>query len=271
MNILQFMLILALSVKPFSANAQLSCRQLVASAQHVFFEINKLSGESYLQSMNEILNQRSLFTLSQEVQHQAELVNNMTLKYLHSPIHNTITDSKRLPNLNRTQAQEVFSRVVSHPVADRNNLRKYDPNGSIGFCFGRAMAAHLELIKYGVQKNRIRKIWAVGNLKAGGVDWAYHVATIVKADNGSWWAIDPIFERPIKVEDWISKMKPFDSDNNMTIFTSEAKRFGPWIQAYTSFELNLDHYNNYFRDLLNYYKPNNPQSFGLLNAAPYFN
>ena len=179
-----------------------------------------------------------------------------TLKYLDAPLEDN--HPKRVAELNSTQRNKVYQAVDNHPVASQCHLRQYDPQGNMGFCFGRAMTAHLELLNSGVQKDKIRKLWAVGSFQAGGNNWRYHVTTIVKGDDGQWWAIDPIFGTPVSAKEWYRKMKGFDVGGDMILFTSEAKRFGPSSpDQYNRPHLNLDAYNNYFNDLLKSYRENN--------------
>ena len=131
------------------------------------------------------------------------------------------------------------------------------------------MTAHLELLNSGVQKDKIRKLWAVGSFQAGGNNWRYHVTTIVKGDDGQWWAIDPIFGTPVSAKEWYRKMKGFDVGGDMILFTSEAKRFGPSSpDQYNRPHLNLDAYNNYFNDLLKSYRENNGPFNGEVFTKP---
>ncbi len=37
----------------------------------------------------------------------------------------------------------LFSKVKNHPVTSLLNIDKYDPQGVIGFCFGRALAVSI--------------------------------------------------------------------------------------------------------------------------------
>lgn len=159
--------------------------------------------------------------------------------------------SKRSSNLNKKQLNDLFKKVQSHKVAGNCALKKYDPKGSTGFCFGRAMSIHIEALRMGLDKNSIRKIWAVGNLKSGSGSWKYHVATIVRGEDG-WYAIDPIFGNPIRLEDWYKTLKKnFDASDNMRIFATEAKRFGPGSsEPYNHWLLHGRDFNRYFDDLL---------------------
>lgn len=100
--------------------------------------------------------------------------------------------------LSRSQLQQLFDHVVNHPVASLAAIGNYDHqptgigNGEIGFCFGRAMAAHLAARTMGLRRDSIRKIFIAGDLHDGGTRWRFHVTTVAKGDDGVWYAIDPL-------------------------------------------------------------------------------
>ncbi len=164
---------------------------------------------------------------------------------------------KRKHHLPKDDINALYDRVASHPVASLQHYNRYDPyNTGVGYCFGRAMTAHLEAL-WGSHLNNssIRKIWAVGNLESGGAQWRYHVATIVRGQDGYWWTIDPIFQRPLKASDWLREMKGMNPDGFMRVYITEAKRFGPEANdAYRTNELNRRDYHSFFMDLLGEYR-----------------
>ena len=67
-------------------------------------------------------------------------------------------NSKRVTTLSYEQIREVVDHAASHPVAGFHVINKYDPYGNIGFCFGRALFVHLELLRRGVAKESIKKV-----------------------------------------------------------------------------------------------------------------
>ncbi len=166
-------------------------------------------------------------------------------------------EESRKDSISLSEANDLYQRVAKHPVADLKNRSKYDPNNAgIGYCFGRAMAAHLEaLFNMNVKNSSIRKLFAVGSLQTGSTKWGWHVTAVVKAKEGGWWAIDPIIGSPIKAEDWYNKMlTSFNPTKDLVLFHDRAMRFGPQVQRYTLQQINLEFYNNYFKDLLEVYK-----------------
>lgn len=164
----------------------------------------------------------------------------------------------RSGGLTLDQARELWNIVYQHPVTALPVPDKYDPQKrGIGFCFGRAMAAHLEAIwndKFKLQNDRVRKLFVVGNLSAGGKMWQFHVTTLVKSDQGRWWAIDPILYGPVTAEAWYVHMKKFDKDGDMLLFHDDGMIFSANGARYSKLNLEDPFYNNYFRDLMNYYR-----------------
>ncbi|OFZ78945.1 MAG: hypothetical protein A3K03_06435 [Bdellovibrionales bacterium RIFOXYD1_FULL_44_7] len=174
--------------------------------------------------------------------------------------------SDRVVNLEEKYAAQILQGVTHHPVAGLYHLDKYDPTGSMGFCFGRAMTAHLESLYRGICQTSIMKMWALGDLRTGDHKWRYHVTTIVKGPGKTWWAIDPIMYRVLTVEEWYKEMKAFDYDGMMKIYITAAKKFGPSTDKYHNSELLDPIFNQYFRDLLKYYRENGAVSGSRLYA-----
>ncbi len=172
----------------------------------------------------------------------------------------TITSPEvgRRNHINVSQAEILYKAVANHPVASLRNYSKYDPrNEGIGYCFGRAMTAHLEALwnpQLKVNNKAIRKLFALGKLQTGTDSWRYHVTTIVKASDNGWWAIDPIMGKPIKADDWYSRMRSYNPSGDMLLFSDEAARFSPAEGMYKKNQLDDDFYSNYFKDLLNSYR-----------------
>jgi hypothetical protein len=100
--------------------------------------------------------------------------------------------------LTKKERQEIFNEVSRHRVASLAQLDKYDPTGEIGFCFGRAMATHLIARKHGLAEESVRKLFVIGDLRQSeNPEWRFHVTTLVRGEEGGWFAIDPIMEFPI--------------------------------------------------------------------------
>lgn len=161
--------------------------------------------------------------------------------------------SSRKTKLSVTELHALYDAVDANPVSNLSSVRRYDPDGNMGFCFGRAMTAHLEAIAQGVDQGAILKVWAVGRLRSGFGEWKYHVATLVRGET-DWYAIDPIMGQPLKLSSWYLEMQGFDPDGTMRLFISEPSRFGVTWGKYSRRMLNSSTYRSYFKDLLEYFK-----------------
>lgn len=160
-------------------------------------------------------------------------------------------DRERIGGLSAEAIQGLYDKVKNHPVASCKNVKKYDPDGNIGFCFGRAMSVHLEALRMGVAKESVRKMWAVGSMKYKNIFWQHHVATMVRDEKGAWWVIDPEYKKPKLLKEWYKTIKKMDSDDKLQFFSSEGKRFGPASDAtYTPDDMTSEFYNGYFEDLM---------------------
>jgi hypothetical protein len=102
----------------------------------------------------------------------------------------------QLDALSYEQIIEIYQKTATHPVTSIQSLSHYDPNGFIGFCFGRALTVHLLARSYGLSAPKIQKLFAIGDLKSSTDlqgNWRFHVVTVLPSSNGDWYALDPIF------------------------------------------------------------------------------
>lgn len=113
--------------------------------------------------------------------------------------------------LSPERVQELFQKTSRHPVATLTRVAVYDPDNYVGFCFGRAMTAHLIARKMGVHPAAVKKLFICGDMRTATADktqWRFHVTTIVKAQGSSeWYAIDPIMYRVMKAREWIDHVR----------------------------------------------------------------
>lgn len=164
---------------------------------------------------------------------------------------------KRINAIDKKTARNLYEEVTRHPVARLLKVNKYDPEHKMGFCFGRAMTSHLEALHMGLDKNSIRKVFVAGSMKAivGDIIWQFHVATAVKSSDGGWWVIDPFVGKPVKLDQWYAKMYKQDTKGTLRLYVTEASRLGATDGAhYNRAHLMEDYYNNYFKDLIQYYR-----------------
>lgn len=167
-----------------------------------------------------------------------------------------VPDGKgRKVGISEADAGKLIERITQNPVAGPAKRGRYDPRGNMGFCFGRAMTAHLLALESGVHKDSVLKLFAVGSFKTGDTSWRYHVTTIVRGVDGDWWTIDTVFGYPMRPAEWYKKMLAMDR-GDMNLFVTEAKRFDPTntLPYSRSDNLSLDSYRGYFTDLLHYFR-----------------
>ena len=217
---------------------------------------------------NELTLKKSLFTVERGTVKESIAKNEQVLVGLKDMPTNSA--SKRKVGLDDAEMYSLFREVNDHPVAALSKVSQYEKfQKGIGFCFGRATTAHLAALKNGVDKDSIRKVWALGDLRTGDVNWRYHVATIVRNKKGEWIAIDPIFGRPMPVDDWYKEMKKFDHKGNMRIFDTEPKRMGPDAGGqYNKRQFNHFLYNGYFTDLMASFREESKKVMTLKEATP---
>lgn len=115
-----------------------------------------------------------------------------------------------LTGLSPAQMADLWDRTYRHRISgldDASKLSKYDPQGIIGFCFGRAMTVHLLARRMGLAPDSIRNLFVIGDLRSGDQpEWRFHVTSLVKGADGRWHAIDPIMDGPLTVDQWMSRV-----------------------------------------------------------------
>lgn len=156
-----------------------------------------------------------------------------------------------------------------HPVIGPKAVGRYEQTGvSIGYCFGRAYYFHKALMALGVSDDAILKAWVVGKI---GDSWQFHVATMVRGEDGDWWVMDTVSDswaRGVRVKEWYLSWKA-DSSPSTRIYFTRPEKFTPALGAYNATQLgygldrNKDWYKNYFVDL--------DRWFDSSEALPFFN
>lgn len=100
--------------------------------------------------------------------------------------------------------QAILDNVRSKEFIQKScgRVNEYDPNNQVGFCFGRAMATHLEALKNRIDKQSILKLWLVGEFE--NAHWNHHVAVILRANDRKWYVLDPLFSRIFTTSEYVS-------------------------------------------------------------------
>lgn len=178
----------------------------------------------------------------------------------------------RAASISLKEATALLSLIKKHPVVSPEFTDKYQPQDvEIGFCFGRAAYLHLMLLKMGLQKDSILKIWAVGEMKTlhGEHNWGFHVGTLVYVRGYGWMSIDTNSFKIEPVRHWMQTYLDRSTDGKTRIYVTEADRFSVDISHYSRVEMGLDlnrendWYQGYFQDMLSSIRNDSLESQGL--------
>jgi hypothetical protein len=200
------------------------------------------------------------------VDRQIQLKNEAALLDLNAYRTERIVEG-RMNSISRQQAQEILNSIYEHPVVSDYHYNKYNrPGVEIGFCFGRAAYVHLALLKFGINKDSIKKVWAVGPMVTGETAWDFHVATIVKSTDGSWIVIDNFVGQIMTIEEWLTNIsKLAQTGHKVRYYFTEPKKFSVSLGDYDRVQLGLDlskdqdWYKGYFTDLMKWFQEQNNQ------------
>ena len=186
-------------------------------------------------------------------------------------------NSTRVQSVSREFAENLMRSIDMNPITSYWGMDKYNrvtEGVNIGYCFGRATYGHLALLKNGVDKNAIRKIWAVGPMKTGATSWAFHVSTIVRADNGEWLAVDNFPGQVLNIQKWMEYVKRISTDGKLTFFITNPEKFSVSLGTYDRVQLGLDigrnqdWYKHYFADLMKWFGSEQSRPFFDENGVP---
>lgn len=223
----------------------------------------------------------SQLDLIAEARRQTRNLTPREAKKLNDDFYNKLVDFRPPPSNTRARsitsniAQSVLNAIIKSPVA--GSIGVYDqPDVSIGYCFGRATFAHLLLLKMGVQKESIFKIWAVGPMKAPyqNIDWQFHVATVVFTRDRGWMVIDANAHVPQTVDHWMMKFTNQSTDKKIRFYLSEAHKFGVDLGRYSRPQMGLtlarenDWYRGYFADMMKELRTSTLEMLGVKRVPP---
>ncbi len=145
----------------------------------------------------------------------------------------------------------VLKEVEAHPTASTKNVYNYDEGDQIGFCFGRALLVHYLLLKHGIPRNRIRKIFALGDLLLIGQFWRFHVAMAVEDKQGLL-VVDPLYGEPAMVKDWMDNVEMLDVKRPLSrtrFYLTDPRKFMPASGEYSIDLLKQPELRQYFEDM----------------------
>lgn len=171
-------------------------------------------------------------------------------------------DEKKAKILSKELATRTLEAATYNPIVSLYQYKKYDPtNRGIGFCFGRAMFVDLYLAINNFDRGSIKKAFVVGPMATpDGGSWGWHVSTIVQSKDRSgketWLAIDPIMGRVMDVNEWYKETMKLSTDKKLRLFITESGKFAQTATRYDYTSFNHPFYNNYFKDMLNWFESN---------------
>ena len=127
------------------------------------------------------------------------------------------------------------------------------------------------LLKMGVQKNSIRKIWAIGPMNTGDINWRYHVATMVYTKKG-WLVLDTNHGGPVTPQEWIATYSKMSTDGKLRFYASDASKFAFMIGKYSRLQLGMDinqerdFYRGYFKDMMEWVRKRKLSEDGIVSV-----
>ncbi len=190
-------------------------------------------------------------------------LNEQTFKTLEAYRPNDITD-KRFDFLPSNELAELILRSIQkHPVVSELSADQYQQKGTeIGYCFGRGCYVDLMLMRLGLDRDSIKKIWAIGPMGEGKLVWQFHIGHLVRLSDNSWVAIDniPSSYRVLDARTWGERLKSKSRDGQLRLYITNSDKFTPTLGSYNPVHLGLntnrdrDWYKGYFQDLMNWFR-----------------
>jgi hypothetical protein len=168
-------------------------------------------------------------------------------------------------------AMEAFAQLSNNAVTKRGSHPRYDPSGTIGYCFGRAAYVHYLLLRAGVPQQHIAKIFGLGKLKWEQGLWDYHMATMIPADDGQWLVIDNLFEKVLTHREWMERVAQFDIKKDLSqvrFYVTDPRKFQPAYAQYSLSNFNIPELKDFFDDLLKAFPALNEEEKGTGEKKP---
>lgn len=163
----------------------------------------------------------------------------------------------------RELAEKVLMSIDRHQVVSYYASEKYQQRGTeIGYCFGRGCYVDLMLMRLGVDRDSIKKIWAVGPMAAGGITWQFHIGHMARMPDNTWVVIDnvPSDNQVYTARQWGEHFKQQNKDGTLRLYITDSDKFTPSLGAYDPVQLGLnvkrarDWYKGYFQDLMLWFR-----------------
>lgn len=156
-------------------------------------------------------------------------------------------------SLSLNTLNQLQKKLINHPVAGWNPKRNYEnTEGTIGYCFGRALLAQKELKRLGVDKGRLFKVFLIGELSRYDRLWNYHVATLYVGHQGEPMVVDSLHQRVLALAEWYQEMHRYflnPIQPKVLLYFAEIDKFQTQSGQFTSAEMFNPLYNGFFLDL----------------------
>jgi hypothetical protein len=207
---------------------------------------------------------------------EIEQLNAKTLDTLQNYVPPFYGDRARSVSLD--QLYKVLKITDASSVVGWEARAKYNREDvEIGYCFGRAAYIHLLLLKMGLQKESIKKIWLVGPTQTNDKDviWQYHVATMAYTTELGWVTIDTGQIKPQPVRHWMDYYMSRSIDGRSRFYVTEPDKFGFQLGTYDRTQMGLnstseeDWFRGYFPDMLREIRITSLESLGLTKSPKF--
>ncbi len=166
--------------------------------------------------------------------------------------------------------ESVLKSVRSNPVARLESSQSFDPSGQLGFCFGRALLVHYELLKAGVKQEDLGKVFVAGQLRVGAQMWNFHVAVVALDSKKNYLVIDPLLEKPVSLSEWRAITSAYDIKGSLSrarFYVTDPRKFLPATGRYSLQLLTEKHLKKYFDELALSMKSRGQEMGGGLNES----
>ncbi len=171
---------------------------------------------------------------------------------LNAPLSSWIKSSSLGAVDRRSVAQRVLAQALKHPIASIENTRFRKRSGEIGYCFGRALLVHYELLKAGIPQQDLVKFFALGELTVEKQHWRFHAAMGVRDPKEGILIVDPLFPEVRGVEEWMSEVAAYDIKRPLSrvrFYPTDPRKFLPSFGAYQKHQLTHSLVREYFMAL----------------------
>jgi hypothetical protein len=193
--------------------------------------------------------------LSESKSHRRERKNvffQNEVRALNGALEQWIQDTKAGATSQLPLAKRILRGVAAHPITGMESVFTREHSGEIGFCFGRALFVHRELLKAGMAQQDLVKIFALGELSVDKQLWRFHVAVGIRDPKQGILMIDPLFPEVQSIAQWMREIEKFDIKfpySRTRFYPTDPRKFLPSGGRYDKAQLNDPVFKKYFTAL----------------------